>query len=111
MIGPYCPRFFGVAYGSVRQFRQSEIEYLGMSTFRDENVGRFDVAVNDALTMRGIQRIGQLDREREDIFVFHRVAPDSVPEGYAVKKLHHHEGAGLVLPDLMDGADIGVIQR
>ena len=47
-------------------FRQAEIENLGLAARGDENVRWLDVAVNDALRVRRIQRIGNLDGEVED---------------------------------------------
>jgi len=32
-------------------------------------------------------------------------------ESLAVEKLHHHEGLAFVLADLVDGADVGVVER
>ena len=45
-----------------RQLRQAEIEHLRVAARRDEDVGRLDVAVDDALRVRGVQRVGNLDR-------------------------------------------------
>ena len=34
----------------------------------DEDVGWLDVAVNDAFGVRGIEGVGDLDREREQVY-------------------------------------------
>jgi len=34
-----------------------------------------------------------------------------VLESLAVEELHHHEGAGVLFADVLDGANIGMIQR
>ena len=31
-------------------------------------------------------------------------------QGYAVEELHHHEGATVFLTDVMNGADVGIVQ-
>ena len=31
-------------------------------------------------------------------------------QGYAVEELHHREGAAVFLADVMNGADVGVVQ-
>jgi hypothetical protein len=35
---------------------------------------------------------------------------DGVIQGYAVEELHHHEGAAVFLSDVMNDADVGVVQ-
>ena len=45
-------------------FRQPEVQNLGVPTVSDKDVGRLDVAVNDPLGVRGVERIGDLDSER-----------------------------------------------
>ena len=46
---------------------QSEIENLGVPALGDENVRGLDVAVDDAFGVRGVERIGNLDGEREQL--------------------------------------------
>ena len=59
-----CPSPDGVA---ALYFRQAEIQNLGVAAIGDENVGRLDIAVNDAFGMRGVQRIGNLNRDRKQL--------------------------------------------
>jgi len=42
------------------QLRQSELENLGPAMFRHEDVRRLDVTMDDALLVRGVQRVGNL---------------------------------------------------
>ena len=44
---------------------QTEVENLGVAALSDEDVGGLDVAMDDAFGVRRIQRIGDLDGERQ----------------------------------------------
>ena len=57
----------GVCSGDRRaqspHFRQAEVQNLGVAAIGNEDIRRLDIAVNDAFRVRGIQRIGNLDRQ------------------------------------------------
>jgi hypothetical protein len=91
--------------------RQPEVQNLGMTALGDENIGGLYVAVNNSLGMSGIERVGDLDREREEQVRFHRTIADAVFQRHAVEKLHDDEGFPVVLADLVNRADVRVIQR
>jgi hypothetical protein len=61
-----------------RNFRQTEIENLGVTALCDEGIGRFDVPVDDASRMSRIQRIRNLDSERQHNFDLERLASDAL---------------------------------
>src|SRR5580693_1257973 len=82
-----------------------------MPTFRYEDVGWLDIAVDDAFPMSGIQRIGNLDGQPQLDIGFDRFSRDAMLKGYAFKKLHDDEGASILLTDVIDGADVRVIER
>jgi hypothetical protein len=46
-------------------FRQPEVENLRVPAGGDEKIRGFDVAVDDALGMRGIERVGDFNAEVE----------------------------------------------
>ena len=69
-------RFHAAAYS--RDLGQSEVEDLGMTALGDKNVGRLDVAMDDALGMRRVERIGNLDRQRQQRVQFHGTPGDHV---------------------------------
>src|SRR5207245_3495048 len=45
------------------QLGETEIENLYLSALSDEDVGRLDVTMNDALGMRGFERFGELNAD------------------------------------------------
>jgi hypothetical protein len=47
------------------QLGQTKIQNLRLATLGHENVRGLDIAMNDALRVRGIQRVGNLDCEVE----------------------------------------------
>ena len=57
----------GVISSDGGDLRQSEVEDLRGPSRRDEDVGWFDVAVDNAFGMRGIERLGDLDPEADDL--------------------------------------------
>ena len=91
--------------------RQAEVENLGVSPLGDENVGGFDVAMNDAFAVSGIERIGNLDGNRDNALRIQGACGDQVFQRHAIQVLHGDERLAFVAPDFVDGADIGVIER
>ena len=81
-----------------------------MSALGDENVGGLDVAMNDVFAVRGIERVGDFDGEAEQDIHFQRAAGDAMLESQAVEVLHGDEGLAVLFADVVDGADVGMIQ-
>lgn len=94
-----------------RGFRQAKIENLGLSTLIDNDVGGFDIPVNDAPLMRCGQRIGQLDSNGEGAFHIQRPPPYHLLEAFAFEVLHDDEMQPTVLVDFIDRADVRVVKR
>src|SRR2546422_313170 len=82
----------------------------GTSAIRDEDIGRFDVTVNDPLRMGSIQCVGNLDGQLQQLLRVERPAGNAVLERLALQKLHDNKVLALVFINLMDGTDVGVIQ-
>ena len=47
------------------RFRQTEVEHFDDAVRRDLDVGRFEIAVNDALVVRGFERARDVARDRQ----------------------------------------------
>src|SRR5207249_4071358 len=93
---------------------QTEIENLGLVATGHENVGGLDVAVDDSLGMSGVESVGDLRAEIEQLPEFHSLvvgpAVDPVLERLAFQQLHGDEVASAVFSNLVDRADIWVVQ-
>src|ERR1700678_1075439 len=81
-----------------------------MPAFRNKNVGRLDVAVHNALRVSRIQSIGDLDRQVAQNLSRNRFPGNAVLQSHAIKKLHGNEGRTVLVINLVDRADVGMIQ-
>ena len=77
----------------------------------DEKIRRLDVAVDDPGGMRRLERVGDLDGERQQQIDLERAPGNAMLQRRPVEKLHHEERPAVLLADIVDGADVGVIQR
>ena len=81
-----------------------------MTTLGHEKVRRFNIAMDDLLRVRGIERVGNLDAQRQRGFNLQRPRSDAVPQRHPVEKLHGDERLAVLLADVINCADVGVIQ-
>ena len=81
---------------------QAEVEHLGATVVRDEDVGRLEIAVEDALLMSGMEGVGDLHGQASG-FLRRQRAPQRRP----VQELQDE----IARPDVVDLADVRVIQR
>ena len=97
--------------GCIRNyFCQSEIENLGLTALGYEDVGRLDIAMHDAFGVSGVKPVGNLSRQLEHGVGAKRSSHDAVFECRPIEKLHCDERPSLVLTDLVNGADIWMVQ-
>jgi hypothetical protein len=82
--------------------RQPEIEQLDVAAARDQDVGRLQIAMNDAGRVSGDETVGDLQGELDD--PLRRVAR---PDRRALDELHHQ----VVGPDVVELTDMRVIER
>ena len=78
-----------------------------MAALGDKNIRWFDVAMDDAFGVRGVEPVGYLDGQIEHGFDFHRPATDAVLQRLAVQKFHDDEGLPVLLADFVNRADVG----
>jgi hypothetical protein len=61
--------------------------------------------------MSRIERVGDLNGKRQEHLGFQWAPSDAVLQHHAVQKLHDNEWLTILLPDFIDRADIGMVQR
>ena len=90
----------------------AEVEDLGVQpvALTQEDVGRLEVAVDDAARVSRTQAAGDLAPERGDVLWRQRPPVEAVAERLAPVARHRHEGPPVVgLADLVDGADVRMV--
>src|SRR5215510_4557431 len=93
------------------QLRETEVEHLHRSRPRDHYVSRFDVAMRDASTVRGGERVSHLNLDREGATQVEWLPTDELAHVTSLNVLHRDEVnvTDLVKPE--DGADVRMVQR
>ena len=67
--------------------------------------------MNDTLGMGGVETVGNFDAEVEKDFHIEWAAHDDVLQGPAVEVFHGDECLAVLLTNVVNGADVGVVQR
>jgi hypothetical protein len=92
------------------EFRQAEIEQLD-AALGEEDVAGLEVAVDDPGRVRALERVGDLDPEPEDLLDRERPPLDALGERLALEELHDQEVDLALPPDVVEGADVRVLER
>jgi hypothetical protein len=100
----------GPAPISRHPFGKTEVENLRVPALGDEDVCRLDVAVEDPLPVSGVQSVGDLDPELQDLRCRKRSSGEALPERLALEKLHGDEGTSFLLVHIVDRADVRMVQ-
>jgi len=75
------------------------------------NVGGLDVAVDDAFAVGGVEGVGDFNSERKQRVHGQRAAGDATLQSFAFQIFHGDEGHAVLFADVVDGADVGMVQR
>jgi len=95
----------------IDRLRDAEVEHLHDTGRCDQDVGRLQVAVDDAAFVRRLERARDLLRGGQGVAERQRSATDAAGEPLAFDEFEHERlNAGGVL-DPVDGADVGMIER
>src|SRR6516164_7355927 len=89
---------------------KTKVENLSLSTLHDENVGGLDVSMDDAFGVCCVEPFCNLDGRIQKIFDSLRSTSDTVLQRHSVKKLHHDECLPVHFAEVVNGADIRMVQ-
>jgi hypothetical protein len=92
------------------ELREAEVEDLRAAVARDHDVGRLDVAMDDAVGMRRGERGGHLRAVLERCRHWQRALGDDPIERRAFNQLHRDERRAGVLVDVVDRDDVRVVE-
>ncbi len=67
--------------------------------------------MDDAFAVGGIERVCNFDGQVEKYLGFDRAAADEVLQRLAVQEFHYDIGAAVLFTDIVNGANVGMIQR
>ena len=116
-VGGHChSRHSGRSGTSFRQLGdrhslgQAEIQKFGLAALGDEDISRLDIAMDDALRMRGVQSVSHFCAQLYDFFRWQRPSRDVVGERYACQQLHRDERTPFMFVHFVDRADVGMVQ-
>ncbi len=97
------------APGAPSAFARPKSSTLTSAVRSELDVGRFQVAMDDALLVRGLECVGHLLRDGDRLVKRHRPARQALREVLSLDELHHQRERRL--DDAVDLRDVRVVQR
>ena len=89
---------------------RGQIEHLQPTVCRDHHVGQLEVAVRDPSLMGGTDRVGQRNREVEDLRQRQAAFDDEIAERLSFDVLHRQKEHPIRLFHGVDRDDVGMVQ-
>jgi len=96
---------------AVEQLGQAEVQQLDVAVAGDDDVGRLEIAVHDAVLVGVGQTLGDRNAQTWPLLELQRPTADDLAQGAALEQLHRNEWRAVVLADFVDHGDVGVVQR
>jgi hypothetical protein len=97
------------------KFRETKVQNPGLTLTGHKDIRGLDVAVNDAVSMGGIQSLNDLDGEVQQIGQLERRSSrfrstDAFAKRLTLQQLHGKERLAFVFAELVDRADVGMFE-
>jgi hypothetical protein len=92
------------------ELRQSEIEDFDLRAYGHKDIRRLKVPVDDAVRVSGIETIGSLDAQIQQLFTLERFSGYAVLERSAIQKFHDDERLSVVFVHLINSAYVRMTQ-
>jgi hypothetical protein len=91
--------------------RKPKIQYFDVSRRCQHQVGRFEIAVDDARAVRRVERVSHLREDAGDLADRHSTVGQAQRQGFALVVRHRDKRLASVVANLVHGRDVGVIER
>src|SRR5580704_7217525 len=88
---------------------QAKVQHLRPSALGNKNIRGLDIAMDDAFAVRIVQRVRNRNRNLKQLLKLPWPSRDRVFQSLPIEKLHGDERLPLMLSNLVNGADIGMI--
>ena len=95
----------------VHRFREPEVEHLHRAVRADFDVRRLQVAMDDALLVRGFEGLRDLLRDRQRVGKRDRAMRDAIGERRALDQLEHERMRRAAVLKAVDGGDVWMVER
>ena len=93
-----------------RRFGQSKVHQLGAG-FGQHDVARLQVAMDHSVLIRFLEALADVDSVLQHLLRRQRSFHQAIAQGLAVEEFHDQEIRPILVADVMQGTDIGVVQR
>jgi len=90
---------------------QSEVEHLHRAVVAYFHVGRLEIAMHDALFVRGFERLGDLSRDGQRLVDRDGALDNAICESRPVDELHHQRDNAIAFLEAVQDGDVGMVQR
>ena len=104
-FGGYAVGFFA------DQFGEPEIQHLANAACRQEDVSRFQVAVDNSPPVGSIQRVGDFESAAHQFTERKRTPGQAVSQSFALQMLQNEVIHAVLRANVVKLADVGVIER
>ena len=96
---------------AVHPLRETEVQHLDPAVVADHDVGRLEIAVGDALLVRGRHRVRQGNRDLEEPAERETLSWKQLGQRLPLHQLHRDEVNAAGLFDRVHRDDVGVVER
>jgi hypothetical protein len=101
----------GAGLARLERLGQAEVQDLDRLLGRDLDVGRLEVAMDDALLVRRLERRADLDAQPKRLVGGQRADGQAVGQAVALDQFQDERDGGIGLFQAVDAADVRVVER
>src|SRR5271155_3151078 len=93
------------------QLSQTKIQNLCLPSFHQKDIRGLDVAVHDALGVRRIEPVGDLNADLQEVRYFNGFPSNPVLESPTLEQFHGDKWPAFKFSNIVNRADVGMVER